>query len=458
MFRYTLATVLLALATSSLARESAPEPADTPSGPAADQPKGPSDDVESLLKAFHGGDRRASFDAAFKFEGQLDRGGPEAEAAARRVLGRKADLVPEPSVANRVDEVAGRDTPVLAAGWLLEIAKARQTVRSYGRGRVVIGRLVVEGGRTDPEMVLAQMPILAGGYFAGEVGDLVRPIAFRAHGYQNLDVPLEGKRGDVVDVGTVTLKPLPRDQEASLRGTVTLDNPRESGSTTVHLNIAVGPVNTPHNGYSPRRRWPEAIEVPVSKWGEFVAKGLSPARYNLSVTEKGHIASRTSVDLASGQELAAGTIRLRCADLGFYIDKPVPKVGALTWEKDYPTALEKARAEGRPLMVMMTATWCGPCRMLENETLADPWIRHFLSGFVLVKAYEDREVERAYGLGGYPTLVFTDSGGSAAHKTVGYKPTLPFAGKCVKAYRKLAREMPADLKLLVDREVIPSRD
>jgi thiol-disulfide isomerase/thioredoxin len=457
MIRNILATALIALATVSLAREPSPRPSDTPSGPSADEPKRSPDLVETLLMTFRDGDRKSFYDALVKLESQLDRGGPVAEAAARELLGRKVEIVPDPGVANRLDEVAGRDTPGRAAAWLLQIAKARQTVRTYHRGHVVIGRLVVEDARTDPEMVMAQMPILPGGYFAGEVGDLVRPIAFRSHGYQNLDVPLKGKSGEVVDVGTVTLTSLPKDQVASLKGTVTLDDSRRSG-TRVQLSIAVGPVNTPHNGYSPRRRWPGPIEVPVSKEGEFLAKDLSPAKYSLSVTASDHVASWTSVNLTPGQELDAGTIRLRCADLGFYIGKPAPKVRELTWEKDYSTALEKARAERKPLMVMMTATWCGPCKSLESETLADPWIRHFLSDFVIVKAYEDKEVEKTYGLGGYPTLVFTDHDGKAAYKTVGYKQTLPFAGECARAYEKLALEMPAELKRLIDRKVIPSRD
>src|SRR5207253_280925 len=83
--------------------------------------------------------------------------------------------------------------------------------------------------------------------------------------------------------------------------------------------------------------------------------------------------------------------------------------------------------------VMMTATWCGWCKVLEKETLSDPWVRHFLSGFVLVKAYEDRAVEQKYGLSGYPTLVFTDSAGKSVHKTVGHQAQLPFSRECARA-------------------------
>src|SRR5262249_42486395 len=80
----------------------------------------------------------------------------------------------------------------------------------------------------------------------------------------------------------------------------------------------------------------------------------------------------------------------------------------LVGEKDYRSEIKKAKAEKKPLMILMTATWCGPCKLLEKETLDDPWVRYFLSDFVVVKSCEDKDVENAYGLTTYPTLVFTD--------------------------------------------------
>ena len=134
--------------------------------------------------------------------------------------------------------------------------------------------------------------------------------------------------------------------------------------------------------------------------------------------------------LVAGQQLETETFRLFNSDLGFYIGKPAPPTQELAWEPDYKTALKRAETEKKPLLVMMTATWCGPCQLLEKQTLNDAWIRHFLSSFVVVKAYEDREVEQKYGLRGYPTLVFIDSSGKSVHTCVGYMPAFSFAGHC----------------------------
>jgi thiol-disulfide isomerase/thioredoxin len=321
----------------------------------------------------------------------------------------------------------------------------------------VIGRVVVADSKLDPELVLAQMPILPEGDFAGEVGDLQRPLWFRGDGYADLEVPLKGRSGEVVDVGTVTLKPLAKDQSATIKGSIHLDSPKEGELPTVRVSLMVPPANTPHNGYSPRRRWPSPVAVPVGKNGEFQASGLNPSEYYLVIEARGHTANNRRVTLHAGSVEDLGTIALRSADLGFYIGAADPKSGPLAWEKDYTSALKKAAEEKKPLMVMMTATWCGPCKMLEKETLDDPWVRSFLSGFVIVKAYEDKAVEEKYGLNGYPTLVFTDGTGKEAHRTVGHQPTLTFSGVLVQAFRKLDRPLPAELQKLVDRKVIPTR-
>lgn len=418
------------------------------------KPSDSTNEVDELVDKFKGPDSQAFNKTIYDLESRLWKADAVAEALARRLLERKTSFVAEPEIGKVLNEIVDQKKPILAAGLLLRIVRAQRIVQNYRRGHVVVGQLLVADGMVDPELVVAQMPILADGYFAGEVGDLKRPIGFRSHGYQNLDVPLAGKQGDVVSVGKVTLQSLPKNQQASLKGKITLDAAKTFESVVVTLGITVASINTPHNGSSPRRRWPERITVPVSPTGEFVVSGLSPSGYYLSVTAKDHVTHSTTLTFQPGQNRDAGTFHLRIADLGIHIGKPAPKTGELIWEKDYATALKKAQAEKKPLLVMMTANWCDFCKKLEKETLNDPWIRHFLSGFVLVKAYEDKDVEKTYGQAGYPTLVFTDPGGNLAYKTVGYKPTLPFAAECAKAYQKLNLKLPPELQTLIEKKVI----
>jgi thiol-disulfide isomerase/thioredoxin len=409
--------------------------------------------VDGVIKAT---DRASFFPPYRELSERLDKGGADGESAARLLLSNREKITADPLVGKMVEDLVGQKKSTLAAQLLLGIAKAKNTVLTFKKGHVAVGRIVVSDGKLAPEMVLAQMEILPEGYFAGEVGDLERPLGFRGAGYSSLNVPLKGKTGDLVCVGTVTLSPLSAAETAGLQGRVTLDDPSAAETTSVQLGLSVPPPNTPHNGYSPRRSWPQPIKVPVSKSGEFIAKGLSPSEYTLIVEATGHARLFRQISLIAGQQNDLGSIGLKTTNLGFYIGAAAPKTGELPWEKDYASALKKAQAEKRPLMVMMTATWCGPCKMLEKETLNDPWIRHFLSDFVIVKAYEDKDVEKTYGLNGYPTLVFTDSSGKEAVRTVGHQPVVSFATVCAKAYSKLGRKLPIELQKLVDKKVIAS--
>jgi thiol-disulfide isomerase/thioredoxin len=408
--------------------------------------------IEQIVKAK---DQRSFYPAYSELGQRIEKGGAKGDATAQSVLAHRQEISPEVYVKAMVDGLVEQNKFPLAANLLLQIAKAKATVSSYKKGSVVVGRVVVGDGKLDPELVLAQMEILPEGYFAGEVGDLERPVGFRAEGYLGVDVPLKGKSGDVVDLGTITVQPLPSDQAATLKGSVTLDDAKGASSTSIKLSMSVPRANTPHNGYSPRHRWPEAKSIAVSQSGEFQLDGLTPGDHTIIVEADGHERFMKRVTLSSGPQKEPCAIKLRTNDIGFYLGKSAPKVGALAWEKDYPTALKKAQAEKKPMMVMMTATWCGPCKALEKETLNDPWIRHFLSKFVIVQAFEDKDVEGKYGSNGYPTLVFTDSQGKEAARTVGHQATLPFAGVCAKAFKALGEKAPSELDELTAKKVLP---
>jgi len=375
-----------------------------------------------------------------------------AEATTKRLLAQRTELGFGPVFEKRIDAIVAEKKDTAAAQLLLQCIKAKLTSKSFGKGGVAIGQVVVEDGKLDTEWVLAQMPILAGGYFAGEVGDMKKPIGFRAAGYEDAEAKLDGKTGEFFDVGVVTLKPMAKDKAATLKGKVELDI-ADRGPPKASISLMVPKPNTPHNGYSPRRAWPKPTEVKLEADGSFSVAGLTPGDYYMQVQAKDHGDESKMVKVAQGVA-DQGVIRLKTTDLGHYIGKAAPKSGELPWEKDYSAAMARAASEKKPVMVMMTATWCGPCKMLEKNVLNDAWVKHFLSDFVVVKAYEDKAVEKKYPMNGYPTLVFTDSEGKELHRTAGYQPSTKFLSECVKAFGKLSMKLPEDLKTLVEKKVV----
>ena len=120
--------------------------------------------------------------------------------------------------------------------------------------------------------------------------------------------------------------------------------------------------------------------------------------------------------------------------------------------------VNKAKAEKKPIFLMLTATCCGPCKSLESKTLPDPVIRGALQDFIWVKAYEDKQLDERFGRGGYPTLVFIDAETEKPFfKTFGYEAVGPFLSKIIAARKKGGLKLSEDLQKLSDKVFEPDQ-
>jgi cytochrome c biogenesis protein CcmG/thiol:disulfide interchange protein DsbE len=206
------------------------------------------------------------------------------------------------------------------------IERKIEDVSRRGIGHIIVGRVVVDGP-VDPRDVSVQMEILEGGYFAGPVKDLYRPVGFRLHGYVPFNLELEGKEGSIVNVGTIHITPLPVNELASLKGKLILDGNTDSTTADIHLSITHGPVNTPSNGTEGRPRWPDPIKAMILPSGEFSADGFSPTEYYIAFSAPGHVKQSRRLDFEQGKTLDLGTIRLevpRKIKLTYYVSEELP--------------------------------------------------------------------------------------------------------------------------------------
>jgi thiol:disulfide interchange protein DsbD len=111
---------------------------------------------------------------------------------------------------------------------------------------------------------------------------------------------------------------------------------------------------------------------------------------------------------------------------------PPPQVEWLTSEAQ---ALERARSEGKPIIIDFYADWCAACKELSKITFVDRRFVAEAQRFVLVKidgTDETEEIEKLYeryGVRGLPTVLFLDSSGKVrADLTVtGFLPADKFA-------------------------------
>jgi len=189
------------------------------------------------------------------------------------------------------------------------LERSKSVVQRYKGGHVVVGRVLLDGPG-DPREVSAQMEILDGGYFVGPTKDLVRPIGFQMHQYAPLEVRLEGKSGEVVDLGVIHLTHLKASDLGNLTGHIALAGGKDATLAKVALSVSRGPVNTPSNGSSPRSRWPKPILPLISSDGKITATGFSPMSYWCSIDAPGYVSQSREVKFTKGQTFDLGTVTL----------------------------------------------------------------------------------------------------------------------------------------------------
>lgn len=82
---------------------------------------------------------------------------------------------------------------------------------------------------------------------------------------------------------------------------------------------------------------------------------------------------------------------------------------SVAWMPWDGAAFERARAEAKPVLLSLTAEWCGACREMDRTSYADPSIATEINErFVPVRVDADRhpDIGERYTLGGWPTTGF----------------------------------------------------
>ena len=105
--------------------------------------------------------------------------------------------------------------------------------------------------------------------------------------------------------------------------------------------------------------------------------------------------------------------------------------------------LERAKAQGRPVMLDFYADWCVACKELEKYTFAENDVRQTLAGAVLLQAdvtandAEDQALLKSLGLIGPPAILFFGPDGveRRGYRLVGFKPAAEFQPHAARALR-----------------------
>jgi thiol-disulfide isomerase/thioredoxin len=90
----------------------------------------------------------------------------------------------------------------------------------------------------------------------------------------------------------------------------------------------------------------------------------------------------------------------------------------------YETALARAAADHKPLMIDFFTTWCGPCKRLEQETWKDERVRGWFvtrASRLALDAEKERALAERFHVEAYPTLVFVAPEGNELGRIVGFR-------------------------------------
>jgi YHS domain-containing protein/thioredoxin-related protein len=105
-------------------------------------------------------------------------------------------------------------------------------------------------------------------------------------------------------------------------------------------------------------------------------------------------------------------------------------VSAGAFRTDYEQARQDARSQGRPLLVTITASWCGACRQMDQLTFTDARVRRLVDErFVAVTVDSDQHagVVSAFGVSALPTTLVIQPSGEPLRRWVGFQDAATFA-------------------------------
>jgi len=98
------------------------------------------------------------------------------------------------------------------------------------------------------------------------------------------------------------------------------------------------------------------------------------------------------------------------------------KDAKIPWIEDHDQALEAAKRQGKPVVLVLYAGWCSWSKRYLSETLQDPRIRMLKDAFIWAKvdSGEQTDLKAFYGQKGFPMTVLLDSEGGVIKEIRGF--------------------------------------
>lgn len=118
------------------------------------------------------------------------------------------------------------------------------------------------------------------------------------------------------------------------------------------------------------------------------------------------------------------------------------KAQSIAFEKGaWKDILTRAREEKKLIFVDVYATWCGPCKMLDQQVFTDKKVAATYNAFFInykldAERGEGVALARQYGVRAYPTALFINGDGQLIDNWVGFLPAFEFKKEGERVFRK----------------------
>ncbi len=110
---------------------------------------------------------------------------------------------------------------------------------------------------------------------------------------------------------------------------------------------------------------------------------------------------------------------------------------AVKWQHDLQTAHRISQSQNKPMMLVFCATWCGPCKKLTGQTMANPQMAAYINQhFVPIHLDADRDARIAEILRveSLPTTIILSPNADLIGRFSGYSDVKGYHQKLSQAY------------------------
>jgi thiol:disulfide interchange protein len=117
---------------------------------------------------------------------------------------------------------------------------------------------------------------------------------------------------------------------------------------------------------------------------------------------------------------------------------PPPVITSVKWESSFEDAMKRAKNEGKPIMIDFYTDWCTWCKEMDKTVYPNQQVINQSQNWVMVKINGEKrsDVAQAYGVRGFPTVVFAENTGKPIEVVPGFAKAEEFVSIMQGAYSK----------------------